>query len=345
MASATPAASGGVGEGIPIAEPARIGIIMDSRAIITRDLCKDFRVGFAMHISRVLHTLNLEVRRGEIFGYLGPNGAGKTTTIKLLMGLIFPSSGQISLLGEEIDRREVRSRIGFLPENPYFYDHLTGWELMDYCGRLVGMDKQARNSRITELLQRVGVREAADTPLRKYSKGMVQRIGLAQALIGHPELVILDEPMSGLDPIGRKEMRDLILSLKGEGKTIFFSSHILPDVEMICDRVGILIDGRLKEVGVLEELLEARVESIEVTVRGTNLHVISRLHLPLSSPPLQRGGKVFLSVSHEEALHDALSRLMQEGVPILSIVPQKETLEEYFLKEVQRSPRPERDGK
>ena len=318
---------------------------MDSQAISTKDLCKDFRVGFAMRKVRVLHGLNLEVQRGEIFGYLGPNGAGKTTTIKLLMGLIFPSSGQISLLGEEIDKPPVRSRIGFLPENPYFYDHLTGWELMDYCGRLLGMEKAPRAARITELLERVGLREAAHTPLRKYSKGMVQRIGLAQALIGYPELVILDEPMSGLDPIGRKEVRDLILSLKEEGKTIFFSSHILPDVEMICDRVGILIDGRLKEAGVLEELLETRVESIEITVREANLGVLSRLQLPLSAQPLQRGGKILLSVPHEQALQDALSRLMREGVRIVSIVPQKETLEEYFLKEVQLSPRPSGEGK
>ena len=318
---------------------------MDSQAITTKDLCKDFHVGFAMRKVRVLHGLNLEVQGGEIFGYLGPNGAGKTTTIKLLMGLIFPSSGQISLLGEEIDKPFVRSRIGFLPESPYFYDHLTGWELMDYCGRLFGMGKASRNQRIHELLERVGVREAAHTPLRKYSKGMVQRIGLAQALMGHPELVILDEPMSGLDPIGRKEIRDLILSLKEEGKTVFFSSHILPDVEMICDRVGILIGGRLKEVGVLEELLEAKVESIEITVREGNLDLLSRLQLPLSAQPLQRGGKVLLSVPHEQALHDALSRLMREGVCIVSVVPHKETLEEYFLKEVQHSSRRPGEGK
>lgn len=317
---------------------------MDSQAIVTRDLCKDFRVGFAMRRARVLHELNLEVKRGEIFGYLGPNGAGKTTTIKLLMGLIFPSSGRISLLGEEIDRPQSRSRIGFLPENPYFYDHLTGWELMDYCGRLLGMEKAFRDSRIKELLEGVGVKEAAHIPLRKYSKGMVQRIGLAQALMGSPQLVILDEPMSGLDPIGRKEIRDLIVALKEEGKTVFFSSHILPDVEMICDRVGILIDGRLKEVGVLEELLEARVESIEITVRETNLDALSRLGLSLSSAPLQRGGKILLSVPHEQALQDILPRLMEQGVRIVSIVPQKETLEEYFLKEVELSPRPAGEG-
>jgi ABC-2 type transport system ATP-binding protein len=318
---------------------------MNRYAILTKDLCKDFRVGFAMRKKRVLHALSLEVERGEIFGYLGPNGAGKTTTIKLLMGLIFPSSGQMSLLGENVDRPDARSRIGFLPENPYFYDHLTGWELMDYCGRLLGIDRAARRSRIGELLEKVGIKEAAHTPLRKYSKGMVQRIGLAQALIGHPELVILDEPMSGLDPIGRKEIRDLILSLKQEGKTVFFSSHILPDVEMVCDRVGILIDGHLTEVGVLDELLEAKTESIDITVGGTNLDAIARLVLPLSSPPLQRGGKVLLSVTDESSLGHTLFILMREGVPILSIVPQKETLEEYFLKEVQRSPHPQGETK
>ncbi|MDH7498973.1 MAG: ABC transporter ATP-binding protein [candidate division NC10 bacterium] len=305
---------------------------MDSPAIVAKDLSKDFRVGFALRRRRILHHLDLEVKRGEIFGYLGPNGAGKTTTIKLLMGLIFPTSGQISLLGGEINDFEVKSRIGFVPENPYFYDHLTGWEFMEYCGHLLGMDKAMRDRRISEWMDRLGIRDAGHTRLRKYSKGMIQRIGLAQALLNHPDLVILDEPMSGLDPIGRKEIRDLILSLKEEGKTVFFSSHILPDVEMICDRVGILVDGHLREVGVLEEMLEAKIESIEVTVREADLKRLS--HLPLSSPPLQRGGKVLLSVPNEEILQETLSRLKEEEVRIVSIVPQRETLEEYFLREV-----------
>jgi len=253
------------------------------------------------------------------------------------MGLIFPTSGEISLLGGKVGDSQVKSRIGFVPENPYFYDHLTGWEFMQYCGYLLGMDKAARDAQIWKLLDRLGIGDAAHTRLRKYSKGMVQRIGLAQALLNHPELVILDEPMSGLDPIGRKEIRDLILSLKEEGKTVFFSSHILPDVEMICDRVGILVDGRLKEVGVLEEMLEAKIESIEVTVREADLDLLARLPLSLSSPPLQRGGKVLLSVPNEESLQETLSCLKEEGVRIVSIVPQRETLEEYFLKEVSSS--------
>jgi ABC-2 type transport system ATP-binding protein len=312
-------------------------ILMDAAAIVTQDLSKDFHVGFAMRRQRVLHGLNLEVRRGEVFGYLGPNGAGKTTTIKLLVGLIFPSSGEVSLLGEGARDPKVRSRIGFLPENPYFYDHLTGWELMDYCARLLEMDKASRHSRIRELLEKVGIEEASRTRLRKYSKGMIQRIGLAQALLNHPELVILDEPMSGLDPVGRKEVRDLILELKGEGRTIFFSSHILPDVEMICDRVGILTGGRLKEVGVLEEILEARIECIEITLKNADLGFLSQLSLPLSSPPIQRGEKVLLSVSDEEALQIALSLLREESVRVVSVIPQKETLEEYFLREVSSS--------
>ena len=310
---------------------------MDAAAIVTQGLSKDFRVGFAMRKQRVLHGLNLEVRRGEVFGYLGPNGAGKTTTIKLLLGLIFPSSGEVSLLGESALDPKVRSRIGFLPENPYFYDHLTGWELMDYCARLQGMDKPSRHSRVQELFEKVRIGKAARTRLRKYSKGMIQRIGLAQALLNHPELVILDEPMSGLDPVGRKEVRDLILELKGEGRTIFFSSHILPDVEMICDRVGILTGGRLKEVGVLEEILEARIECIEITLKNADLGFLSQLSLPLSSPPIQRGEKVLLSVSDEEALQIALSLLREEGVRVVSVIPQKETLEEYFLREVSSS--------
>jgi ABC-2 type transport system ATP-binding protein len=310
---------------------------MDTPALLIDQLSKDFPVGFAMRKVQALHALSLKVERGEVFGYLGPNGAGKTTTIKALMGLVFPTSGRAYLLGEAAETPQVRSRIGFLPENPYFYDHLTGWELLDYCGQLFGMDRSSRRARIQELLERVGIKEAAHVPLRKYSKGMIQRIGLAQALIHHPELVILDEPMSGLDPIGRKEVRDLILSLKDEGKTIFFSSHILPDVEMICDRVGILIGGRLKEVGVLEEMLEAQIESIEITIREADPQMLSQLHLPLSSPPLRKGGKILLSVPHEQALQESLTALLEAKVKILSVVPQRETLEEYFLKEVNLS--------
>jgi len=307
---------------------------MHSFAIVTEDLCKDFRVGFALRRQRVLHHLNLQVEEGEVFGYLGPNGAGKTTTIKLLLGLIFPTSGEVSLLGREATHPEARSRLGFLPENPYFYDHLTGREFLDYCGRLLKMEGKRRRSRIAELLERLGIAKAADLQLRRYSKGMIQRIGLAQALLNDPDLLILDEPMSGLDPLGRREVRDLILSLKEEGKTIFFSSHILPDVEMICDRVGILVGGRLREVGVLEEMLEARIESIEVTVREPDFSRLSSLDLPLSSPPRQRGDRVLLLVADENTLRETLDRLHEARVRIVSIVPQRETLEDYFLREV-----------
>lgn len=226
--------------------------------IETEGLSKEFRVGFAMKRVLALDDLNLKVEEGEIFGYIGPNGAGKTTTLKIMMGLIYPTSGNVQIFGRDIKNINIKMDIGFLPEAPYFYDYLTTGEFLDFYGQLFGLGKKERRRRIEELLDMVDLRWVKDTQLRKFSRGMLQRIGIAQALINDPRLVILDEPMSGLDPVGRTKIRDVILRLKDEGKTVFFSSHILSDVEMICDRVGILVNGRLKEVGKLEELLGER---------------------------------------------------------------------------------------
>ncbi|MGH7480453.1 MAG: ABC transporter ATP-binding protein, partial [Candidatus Methylomirabilales bacterium] len=200
----------------------------------TEGLTKEYRIGFWRTRVRVLHDLNLEVHQGEIFGYLGPNGAGKTTTLKLLMGLIYPTAGRASILGRDVQDVAVKAQVGFLPENPYFYDYLTGREFLHFYGQLFGLAYRDRRQRIDELLHAVGLSKAAELQLRKYSKGMLQRIGLAQALINDPQVIVLDEPTSGLDPVGRKEVRDLILDLKGKGKTVFFSTHIVPDAEMIC---------------------------------------------------------------------------------------------------------------
>ena len=230
--------------------------------ITTEGLTKEFRVGFRMKRVLALDGLNLRVEEGEIFGYIGPNGAGKTTTLKIMMGLIYPTSGNVQIFGRDIKDINIKMDIGFLPEAPYFYDYLTAREFLDFYSQLFGLAKKERERRIEGLLDMVDLRLVKDTQLRKFSRGMLQRIGIAQALINDPKLVILDEPMSALDPVGRTKIRDVILRLKDEGKTVFFSSHILSDVEMICDQVGLLVNGKLKEIGKLEELLGER-ESLE----------------------------------------------------------------------------------
>ncbi|HSD50046.1 MAG TPA: ABC transporter ATP-binding protein [Candidatus Methylomirabilis sp.] len=298
-------------------------------------LCKDFRLGFWRRRRRILNALSLTVYRGEIFGYLGPNGAGKTTTIKLLTGLILPTAGSARLLGQDLSRIFAKQRVGFLPENPYFYDYLTGREFLDLCGRLFSLPARLRRERIGRLLHLTQLAEAADRQLRKYSKGMLQRLGLAQALINDPALVILDEPMSGLDPLGRKAMRDVILQLKAEGRTIFFSSHILPDVEVLCDRVGILVGGHLRDVGRLEEILKTPTESIELTLRRVSPALMASLRDLAQVPPLEQPDGVLIQLADEERLDLALRAAVAAGARVVGVVPQRVTLEEHFLREVQ----------
>ena len=247
----------------------RIYPMKEEEMIRTEGLQMEFRVGFMRKRVLALKGLTMEVKKGEVFGFLGPNGAGKTTTIKILMGLVYPTGGAAWLMGRPLGDVAVKRNIGFLPEQPYFYDYLTAAEFMDFYGRLFGIRKKERMARADELLDLVGLSGARDLQLRKFSKGMQQRIGIAQALINDPELVVLDEPMSGLDPIGRKQVRDIILGLKAKGKTIFFSTHILPDVEVICDRVGMLVKGELRAMGTVGELLSGmRVKSVEMTFEG-----------------------------------------------------------------------------
>ncbi len=233
-------------------------------AISLNDIKRAFNNHFWQHKREVLKGITLDVHEGEVFGFLGPNGAGKTTTIKIITGLIRPDAGQVSIFGMSPDALAAKRRIGFLPESPYFYEHLSGYEFLRIHSLLC--NKGQHEQRATELLERVGLRDAGDVQLRSYSRGMLQRVGIAQALIGSPDLLILDEPLTGLDPIGRKEIKDLILEEKSKGTTIFFSSHILPDAEAVCDRVGILIEGQIKEVGKLSDVLKKDMETDQMTL-------------------------------------------------------------------------------
>jgi ABC-2 type transport system ATP-binding protein len=304
-------------------------------AIRTEGLCKDYRTGFWRRGHRVLHSLDLTVEAGETFGYLGPNGAGKTTTLKLLMGLVRPTAGRAWLLERDAGETSIRAMVGFLPESPTFYDYLTAGEFLTYVSRLAGLTRSQAREQIPALLRLVGLGEAGRLQLRKFSKGMLQRVGLAQALLGDPRLVILDEPMSGLDPIGRKEVRDIIIRLRAEGRTVFFSSHIIPDVEMICDRVGILLGGRLVRVGRLDELLGAELESTEVIAVGLSGEMIQELGAMALAPPLVQGERTLFRLRGEAEVDKLLRRVLEAGGRIAAVTPQKRSLEELFLAEVQ----------
>ncbi|CAN5413944.1 ABC transporter ATP-binding protein [soil metagenome] len=290
-----------------------------------------------------LKPLTLQVQEGEIFGLLGPNGAGKTTTLKILMGLHFPTTGTATIMGKPLEDKSVKEKIGFLPENPYFYDYLRGEEFLDYYGQLYGMPKEVRRRRIPELLEQVGLSHAADLPLRGYSKGMLQRAGLAQALLNDPKIVFLDEPQSGLDPFGRKEVRDLILSLRDAGKTVFFSSHILQDAEVICDRVAILHKGERIALGPLSEMLSAKIKEYEVAFSDPSAEVLTQARN--SAQRIVERHNEFLAVFPQE---DEARKLVQEifagGGKLHSFVARKETLEEYFIREIEGKRREEKDA-
>ncbi|HEY6332180.1 MAG TPA: ABC transporter ATP-binding protein [Blastocatellia bacterium] len=309
-------------------------------------LTKDFKVGFMVRgekeqrqgffsrtTVRALDNLSLDVRRGESFGFLGPNGAGKTTTLKLLMGLTFPTSGSARILGNPIDDVLTRKRLGYLPENPYFYDYLTGRELLFYTASLFGISRGVAVGRVNQMLDTVGLdQKAADRQLRKYSKGMTQRIGIAQALINDPDVVFLDEPMSGLDPIGRREVRDLLLDLRARSKTVFFSSHILSDVEALCDRVAILNRGKLYKSGTLAELTAAQ-SSFEVVGLGTDNTVLENLTAGLEWIESFAGtpNGAHIRVKSESNVEQAIALIRQTGGKLVSVNPSKASLEHVFF--------------
>ncbi|HUT54813.1 MAG TPA: ABC transporter ATP-binding protein [bacterium] len=312
---------------------------MDHEAVISiRGLTKTFYLGFFRRKVEALRGVDLTVRPNEILGFLGPNGAGKTTTIKVLMGIIYPSSGGASILGAPVGDVKTKQRIGFLPEQPYFYDYLKGREFLDFYARIHGLKSAERKRRVKELMERVGVAYAADLPLRKYSKGMLQRVGLAQALLGDPEVVILDEPMSGLDPLGRRDIREIIFGLKEEGKTIFFSTHILPDVEQICDRVCIIHKGKIRDTGTLSEILKPGVEMVDL--QFSDLDDAGAMELGSLSgrfPGLRvirKGGLCLVSVPGWEAADEAERVGRDRGGRLVMLAPQKETLENFFLREI-----------
>jgi ABC-2 type transport system ATP-binding protein len=303
------------------------------------NLTKDYEVGFWQKRKvRSLDGLTLQVEGGEIFGFLGANGAGKTTTLKLLMRLIYPTAGRARILGRDINDVSMHARIGYLPENPYFYDYLTARELLSYCAELFGYSRMERKRRAGDLLARVHLDEKSwDKQLRKYSKGMLQRVGLAQALINDPEIVFLDEPMSGLDPIGRREVRDLIASLRAKGTTVFMCSHILSDIEVLCDRVAILNRGRLSETGRLEELRERANEGhrIEITVAGTDADTLSSVFPELAGAQITAtAGGARVEVADERDVDVALAALRRAGGRLVSVQPVRQSLEELFVREM-----------
>ena len=296
-------------------------------------LTKEYRVGFGRRSVMALDHLDLEIEDGEVFGFLGHNGAGKTTTIKLLMGLVYPTAGEAWILDRSIRDVDVKQYIGFLPESPYFYEYLTAEEFLVFYGQLFGIGGLKLAKKIDELLELVSMTDARHRPLRKFSKGMLQRIGIAQALINDPRLVILDEPMSGLDPIGRRDVRDIILRLKHQGKTIFFSSHILPDVEMICDRIGIMVKGRLKAVGTVQELTGASsVTSVELVVEGLSESALVKVG-NLVVTLIRRGNQVLIKLDDEGKVHVLLDLILKQQGRVISLIPHKRSLEDLFLTE------------
>lgn len=298
-------------------------------AIEISGLEKTYSVGFLRKRKvRALRPLNLTVEEGEVFGYLGANGAGKTTTLKLLMGIIFPTGGSARILGLDYRDPGVRAQIGFLPEQPYFYDHLTAAELLEYYAQLSGVSAAERKRRVPRMLERVGLPDVSGLPLRKFSKGMMQRVGIAQAVLHDPKVVFLDEPMSGLDPIGRREVRDLMQSLKDEGKTIFFSTHILSDAEALCDRVAVLHQGELRCVEKVSALTTAKHDLMEVLWQGDA--ALSKDLAALGAECRITGDQV-RAVVPEAKLNAALDLLRNHRARLISVIPVRTTLEDYFL--------------
>jgi ABC-2 type transport system ATP-binding protein len=291
------------------------------------DVHKSFKLGFIPKTKEILKGISFTVAEGEIFGYLGPNGAGKTTTIKCALGLVFPDSGSIRLFGRSHLDPRAKDKLGFLPENPYFYDYLTATEFLDFYAQLFGIPRDERRARIARLLKLVAMDKAAGLPLRKFSRGMLQRVGLAQALINEPSLVILDEPLGGLDPLGRKEIRDIILSLRDAGKTVVFTSHILQDIEMICHRVAIIVGGRVLSQGRLADLVSEKILFTEATISGLSAADLA----PFGEFVSESGGRALVKVFDEARVESVLDLVRVRRARVHSLVPRTQTLEDIFV--------------
>ena len=309
-------------------------------AIRTEGLTKHYAVGFWRSRPYVaLDDLTLEVASGEVFGFLGPNGAGKTTTLKLLMQLIFPSSGRAWILEQPAGGVDLRRRIGYLPENPTFYDNVSAEELLGYFAALFGYRGAERARRVAALLDEVGLGAERRMQLRKYSKGMIQRVGLAQALINDPEVVFLDEPMSGLDPIGRRHVRDIILRLRDRGATVFFSSHILGDAETLCSRVGIVAAGKLVASGSLAEMVPFRIRGWDLVLAGMSGDAAASLAARGAAATALGDGRYHVVLPSTASSEEAIALATSIGAELVSMNPIRDTLEDFFLAQVQQGPR------
>lgn len=303
-------------------------------AIEIKGLEKIYTVGFLRKKPRqALFPLHLSIEDGEIFGFLGPNGAGKTTTLKLLMGLVFPTSGSARILGRDWTDPAIKAQIGFLPEQPYFYDYLTAHELLDYYGQLSGVPAKDRKQRIEAVLARVGLTDVKGVQLRKFSKGMLQRAGIAQAILHDPKVIFLDEPMSGLDPMGRREVRDLMEQLKQEGKTVFFSTHILSDAEALCDRVAIIYKGELRGVGAVEDLTSTVQGKVDVVWQGTQVPA----SIKALGAECHVTGDTVRAVIPESQQDAAIDTLRRERLRLISLTPVRTSLEQYFVEKTRKA--------
>jgi ABC-2 type transport system ATP-binding protein len=304
--------------------------VSEAPVLRVEDLYKAFRIGFFRKRVEAVRGVSFEVRRGETFGLLGPNGAGKTTSIKAILRLIYPDSGKIALFGRELSLA-ARARIGYLPENPYVYQYLRAPEFLDLCGRLMGISAAERRRRVEEMIELVGLAHATDRPIGRFSKGMMQRIGLAQALLHDPELLILDEPMSGLDPVGRKQVRDIILGQRRAGKTLIFTSHVLSDVEMLCDRIAIIHRGEVVARGTLDELLRREVRRVRIQLTGVTAGLRATL-LERGLSLREHDGITHVTIEGDQGVNPLLEEAMREGATVVEVEPERETLEDLFVR-------------